>query len=430
MKERDLRVKVLATCFLIIIMSFYLFLKKTEAGKIDNIKIRSIDTMKFSRDLARAKLNDKSFDTVIDKHIKDIAGTNATHVAIGTPYDKEFLPFLKRWVGAARKYKLSVWFRGNLSGWEGWFEYPKIGKSEHTQNIENFIVQNRDLFRDGDIFTSCPECENGGRSVYEDPEGHKAFLIAEYNVVKKAFLRIDKKVTANYYSMNGDIARLIMDKKTTKALDGIVTIDHYVESVDQLVDDIREYAKNSGGKVVLGEIGAPIPDIHGKMTESAQRDWIASLFAKLESVDDLEGLNYWVSNGGSTSLWNPDGTERLAAEIVRNAYGDRELRAKLVDRKSNAIAGAKVLTLNEAYSVDAHGVFSVPYLYKGQIIEISAKGYPSKIPVEIGENASGEIVLDYNPPYFHFKFSLWDRIAQVIKYPITLLISLLTGKRN
>jgi hypothetical protein len=75
--------------------------------------------MKYSRDLAREKLGNPSFDKVIDDQISRIAGTGATHVALGVPYDPEFLPIMRRWVTAIRKYNLKVWFRGNLSGWEG-----------------------------------------------------------------------------------------------------------------------------------------------------------------------------------------------------------------------------------------------------------------------------------------------------------------------
>src|SRR3989304_760988 len=64
--------------------------------------VQAIDTMKYSRDLAREKLNDPSFDAVIDEQVRIIAETGATHVAIATPYDEEFLPFLTRWVSAAR----------------------------------------------------------------------------------------------------------------------------------------------------------------------------------------------------------------------------------------------------------------------------------------------------------------------------------------
>lgn len=314
--------------FVLTMAMFFFLQKKTKQPVIRPLavlkwEIKSIDTMKYSRDLARAKLNDEAFDAVIDKQVADIAGTGANYVAIGTPYDDEFHPMLVRWVQAARKYKLKVWFRGNFSGWEGWFDYPKIDKSTHIIKTEQFILSNRDLFRDGDIFTSCPECENGGDFKWgesQDLDSHRAFLIVEYRAAKDAFAQIGKKVETGYYSMNGDLAEAIMDKLTTQALGGIVVVDHYVDTPEKLAQYIRNIAKQSGGKVVLGEFGAPIPDIHGNMTEEEQNKWINQAMTEIARIPELTGVNYWVNTGGSTALWNDDGSARLSVKTITDFY--------------------------------------------------------------------------------------------------------------
>jgi hypothetical protein len=218
--------------------------------------------MKYSRDVSREKLNDPSFDRVINQQIKQIAGTGATHVGIATPYDEEFYPILKRWVDSARLYNLKVWFRGNWSGWEGWFEYPKITREEHIKKTQDFIKKHQDIFVDGDVFSPCPECENGGPGDPRrtgDVEGHRKFIVTEYKATKDAFRRINKNVASNFNSMNGDVARVIMDKKTTKAMDGIVTIDHYVGTPKKLVSDIGQISRSSGGKNSVGRIWGTNP---------------------------------------------------------------------------------------------------------------------------------------------------------------------------
>jgi hypothetical protein len=288
-----------------------------------SFEIKSIDTMKYSRDTAREKLQNPAFDTVIDMQMKNIAEVGATHVAIGTPYDEEFYPILKRWVKSAREHKLKVWFRGNFSGWEGWFDYPQISREIHIVKTQEFILNNRDLFEDGDIFTSCPECENGIKIEYGDPRSlnpHREFLIEEYQAAKEMFFHIGKDVKANYYSMNGDIAKALMDKETTKALGGVVVIDHYVATPQQLADDVRYLAAQSGGKIVLGEFGAPIPDIHGEMTEEEQAEWINEALELLKHIPEVEGVNYWVNIGGSTALWNDNGTPRLGVSTLKKFY--------------------------------------------------------------------------------------------------------------
>lgn len=319
--------RLFVICFLLLLFvliavtTSYLLGANSKPQKI--WKFESIDTMKYSRDLAREKLTNSDFDESIESQLSNIAATGATHVAIATPYDEEFLPILKRWVKSARRNHLKVWFRGNFSGWEEWFDYKKITRDEHLAAIKRFITGNPDLFEDGDVFTACPECENGGPGdprMTGDVEGHRAFLIREYMATKEAFSKINKKVSSNYDSMNFDVAKLVMDRQTTKALDGIVTIDHYVESPEKLSNDIDFLAGLTGGKIVLGEMGAPIPDIHGDMSEIEQAEWLGEALYRLSSNKNLVGINYWVNSGGSTQLWNDDGSERAAVDVVRKYY--------------------------------------------------------------------------------------------------------------
>lgn len=320
--------KIMFLLIMIIIVVVILLLGEKNNTNVPTISttiwsFQSIDTMKFSRDLSQQKLHDPSFDSVIDAQVKNIAATGATHVAIDTPYDEEFFPILKRWVIAARKYNLKIWFRGNWSGWEGWFNYPKIDRQTHIANTREFILRHRDIFQDGDIFTACPECENGGPG---DPRqtgdllGHRQFLIDEYAVTKAAFKQIGKNVASNYDSMNGDVASAVMDKATTKALDGIVTIDHYVATPEQLVSKVNQIAQATGGKVVLGEFGAPIPDINGEMTEDQQAAWISQTLKLLEKSPEVIGMNYWTNIGSTTSLWNDNGSEKKAVSAIKNFY--------------------------------------------------------------------------------------------------------------
>jgi hypothetical protein len=311
-----------------ILISAFIFWKKelTFLSPIpkSTIVIRSIDTMKYSRDLARQEAGNPPFDLVIQKQVFDIAQTGANYIAIGTPYDQEFAPFLNRWVLAARANHLKVWFRGNLSGWEQWFNYPEIDRQTHTKMIGEFIKQNPGLFQDGDIFTPCSECENGGPGdprKTDNVQAYRTFLIDEYNVSTEAFKSINKKVNTGYFSMNYDVARLIMDRKTTKALGGAVVIDDYAFSPTKLISDAESLSQASGGKIIFGEIGAPIPDLNGQMTEDQQANWInQALSGIFNSNDGVIGVNYWVNVGGSTQLWVAEGNPKKAVGVIKNFY--------------------------------------------------------------------------------------------------------------
>src|SRR3989344_1190157 len=70
-------------------------------------EIQSVDTVKLSRDLAREKMFDESFINSINDWVGRIADAGTTHIAIGTPYDPEFLPYMKLLVAEARKRGLN-----------------------------------------------------------------------------------------------------------------------------------------------------------------------------------------------------------------------------------------------------------------------------------------------------------------------------------
>ena len=116
-----------------------------------------------------------------------------------------------------------------------------------------------------------------------------------------------------------------MDKQTTQALGNIVAIDHYVKDPEQIAKDAHEIALQSGGRVVLGEIGAPIPDINGNLNQEEQAKWIEQALAGAKETPEIIGINYWVNVGGSTRLWGDDGTPRKAVDTIKKYFTDTKL---------------------------------------------------------------------------------------------------------
>jgi hypothetical protein len=315
----------------ILISTFILFSTLLNSGLVEkldeptNWEIQSIDTMKYSRDLAVEKANDTAFEKTISEQVRLIAETGATHVAIGTPYDDQFLPYMSKWTKEARKQRLKVWYRGNFAGWEGWFGYENISPSQHKAKLNQLIINNPDLFEDGDILTPCTECENGSIGDPRDTnkvQEFRDFLTDEYNICQESMRKIGKKVLCGYFSMNGDVAKLIMDEETTKALGGIVTIDHYTKTPDQLISYIRQISAQTNGQVVVGEIGAPIPDIHGNLSDKEQAAWMEEALTKLAEEKTVVGINYWTSFGGSTRLWNGEGVPGMTVEIIKKFFSE------------------------------------------------------------------------------------------------------------
>lgn len=375
---------------------------------------QAIDTMKYSRDVAREHLGDPSFDIVIERQVKAIADTGATHIAIATPYDEEFIPFLTRWVKSARTHGLSVWFRGNFSGWEGWFGYPRITREEHLRKTKEFILTHADLFADGDAFSSCPECENGGAGDPRktgDVTRYRAFLISEYGAMQEAFKKIDRHVTTNYFSMNGDVARLIMDQATTKELGGVVTIDHYVKTPKELASDIRDIAKRSGGKVMLGEFGAPIPDIHGKLSGAEQAKWIEGALAELAKIPELVGVSYWLSVGGSTALWTDSGEASPAVAIVSKYFQSRIFFGRVFDDLGRAVPEARVQIRDRVTTTNTDGYFelALPDFQPEDALVVGKAGYTERILSLKTGNIREVIIEKQDKSLFESIAAFWNR---------------------
>lgn len=397
-------------CMLLLLLPVF----AVAAGKPTFWKVQAVDTMKYSRDIAREKINSSSFDAVIERQVSDIASVGATHIAIATPYDKEFAPFLKKWVNSARKNGLKVWFRGNWSGWEGWFDYPIISRDEHIAKTKKFILDNKDLFEDGDVFSACPECENGGPGDPRhngDKQGHRDFLIKENKVMSEAFKKIGKDVIFNYNSMNGDVAEFVMNKATTEATGGIVAIDHYVRMVDKLIADIKNYQKQSGGEIVLGEFGVPIPDIHGRLTDSQQADWLNEALSKLVKNRSTVAINYWTNMGGSTSLWRDSGNAKEAVEVLRSYFIPRVLSGYVKDGLDRPLVGAKIAgEYSDAVAQD-NGFFEIAILPVDDkiLLNISHEGYQDKKIEGVSINEEIIVTLDQQ------KEGIWFKILKLFK---------------
>lgn len=320
-----------------LVFSVYVWLQPTPTGQTDKSQtmaekrpiwdFRSIDTMKYSRDLAREKNGDLAFLPEIDKQVSSIAGTGANFVGIATPYDEEFVPYLTAWVNTARKYGLHVWFRGNWSAWEGWFDHKEgMSYEEHIAKSVEFVTNHSDLIASGDAFTACPECENG---LLGDPREtgrineYRKFLISESQALDNVFKKQSKSVNTHLVSMNMDVAKAVMNADTANALGGIITIDHYVSDAQQLARDAKALSQNTGASVVLGEFGAPIPDINGNMTEKEQADWLEKALGEISNTPEIVGLSYWVNKGGSTQLWSIDNKSKEGVRILTKYYSQK-----------------------------------------------------------------------------------------------------------
>lgn len=356
---------------------------------------QSIDTMKVSRDMAGQMLVDPdAYKSMVDNEMQLIADAGATHVAIDTPYDSAFLPVLQMWVASARAHNLSVFFRGNFSGWEGWFNYPPINEATHEHMLQAFIHDNPNLFQSGDIFTPCPECENGGPG---DPRqngnaaGYNAFLVQERNIAAKEFALQGKSI-AIYPSMNADIARQIVTPATVSAFGGTILIDNYVASAKEFASDISTIPQQLHAKVGLGEFGAPIPNLNGDMTEAQQAQYIDSLMSALyQQRATVPLVNYWTLNDGSTALVNSDGTTRAAYTTIQNYFKAFDVYGVVRNSLGELVNGATVSIDGTDYTASSSENYQIFVPRQYRLITIRADGY-APITLQMPSSATSTIV--------------------------------------
>jgi hypothetical protein len=335
-------------------------------------QIQSIDTMKYSRDRAR----DRGFDNQIPLLVSKVVSLHPTHIAINTPYDAEFMPVLRIWVQAARQQGLKVWFRGNFSGWEGWFGYPKFtDPAIHHRLTRDFILSNADLFSDGDLFTPAPEPENGG---FGDPRkslgiktNFESFLTTSYANCTQAFLAISQSVRCGLFSVNGDVAKII-SPATIAATGNVLVIDHYVKSPQVLISDIQFLYSKHRVPIILGEVGLPIPNIHGPLDDQAQADLIQSFFLFISREKNVTGINYWTAFDGSTALFKEDLSIKPAGMVVSSFYNPLLVSGIVKSPLGKPVTGAKI---NGLYYTDENGYFSFPAISTPVKLIIEKPGY-------------------------------------------------------
>ncbi len=354
-----------------------------------------IDTMKSSRDMARSMMGSTGAQNQITTQIVAIKNLGANCVAIDTPYDSEFLPILTLWVTTARQYNLHIWFRGNFSSWEGWFDYPtNMTTLQNLQDTKSFILRNPQLFQDGDIFTEAPEAENGGPFLNKESSSiapYRQFLIDEYQNENDAFSQIHKSIVTNWFSMSGGWAKAVLDKPTIDAIGDNVTIDHYVKSPSEMCDYISYFNNTFHSKVTLGEFGAPIPDINGDMTDAQQADFVSKLFTCLyHDKNDISGINYWDIMYGSTALLSDNGAAKPVDQVIKNYYLPYVVNGKVNNVLGEGIANATVTSQDGLNSTQTNqnGDFELPVARNTQSISVTSPNYFNQEASVISNNAA------------------------------------------
>lgn len=378
----------------------------------------SFDTMKLSRDSARNEKVTANIPTMVEQ----LAKLHPTHVAIGTPYNEEFIPVMKKWTGAIHSRGMNVWFRGNFSQWEDWFDYGRMkNPSDHIELTYQFITSHPELFRDGDIFTPVPEPENGGfgdpRFSLKSKTEFFDFLPKSYKRCQEAFAKIRKNVTCGYYSVNGDVAKLFTRQDVQK-IGNVLAIDHYVKTPKQLVDDARTLHEKTGADIILGEYGAPIPDIHGNLNQDEQAALIEqNLDALTKARSFIRGINYWTTFGGSTRLFEAIDQPKKAAAVVEKYYYPITISGTVVDAFGLPIKSATLeVKPYSTTTTDAFGKYTILTTQDHLTLRVNKLGYKSQTHQATVENHTAALSMRLEPNHPGLLYTLRLLMARFLDY--------------
>lgn len=402
---------IIALC---LISLFSIFHGQAYANTDSTWKYQCIDTMKYSRDRAR-EYESLNVDNIneINFQMKLIKSLGANCVAIDTPYDEEFYPVLKKWADIAHSNGLSVWFRGNWSGWEGWFNYPKnFTRNRHLSMTSDFILNHPDLFRNGDSFTACPECEYGGPGnplSTGDYSNYRKFIIDEKRTVDNAFRSIGLSISTNRISMNPDVAKAALDEKTVMEMGNAITLDSYYKSSASADEEINYFAnKFPETKIFVGEFGAPVPGLNGNLSEQEQTSFINGIYNDFfVHRNNIAGTNYWVLKGGTTAIVNDDNSTRSAAMIIKKYYLPYTVSGYVSNTLTDKLQGAAISTSNGIRTTtDSHGRFSFTTPDKDISITISSNSYIPQLSVLGSEELKFTLAPEHPDLIYRFRSAI------------------------
>jgi hypothetical protein len=302
-------------------------------------RIRSVDTMKLSRDTLKAQLTDAQIaaDVRLDTRL------HLTHIAVDVYYDDP--AYMARWVRIVRASGLHVWFRAHWYAWEDHGDQRgSMSPHEYIEATRRFLQQHATLLANGDIFDFCSEPENGAywlRAYGNGWSWRNSAAKSAFNTFIRSGIYMASTTLAHrgrggvlvtVISVNPSIAERMLSKPTVQRM-GMLTLDLYPEgttrdpatATQRLLAEIAQVRRRWPVPVLLGEHGYARDQ---EVDDATQARVLAAEMAALARLPYLLGQNYWVDAGGPgyggyTNLYRRAGsgwTPRPAAAVLAQAY--------------------------------------------------------------------------------------------------------------
>jgi hypothetical protein len=294
--------------------------------------------MKSSKDVVCSPPSTTTIDAMNDR----IISLSANFIAISTPYDNpgcgSAIDLTNAWIASARARNLRVWHRHMGLSFEGIYDKQKTKDlTAYTQQIVDYINNNADQFKDGDIFTPTPEPDSAGIygvtycSVicqFSSADEYNTWIQTTQFAVKEAFSRIGKNIKVGYYGHSGFIVwgennpdwngRGFLTQKTVDAMDGVIAMDTYPETytggtMTKSLDGA--HARWPNARLVIGEWGS--------VTSKTDEGRIARVIEAMGAAERayMDGLNYWhLGPGGDEGILDGNLNPLPAYQTIKDFY--------------------------------------------------------------------------------------------------------------
>jgi hypothetical protein len=311
------------------LLGIFFYIPQTQA-KLDSDFISSVDVMKYTKDTVINQPSSAEIESIVSAITKNI---KPKYIAISIPLDDSTdyppeskpspgsaIQFQQKWTDTIHAQRVSVIFRGTFSGIEGIYNFPKLvgadrypagtissaatdGNSTWLGKIYKFILDNPDVFADGDIWALLPERTEG---IFSDESSFLAYdrdiqqtypqFFLDLNAVSAAaFKKINKKVITGMSANNFSEVKSGWLSPELYNSSGLIVVDHYgiTHTPQEMESDLTDAYKKYGKPIFLQEWG----DYWNKnLNEPERKVYLQSMYAVFKKLADakiLAGFNYW-----------------------------------------------------------------------------------------------------------------------------------------
>lgn len=293
--------------------------------------ISSVDVMKYTKDRVTNQMTSSEVNAVVAAIMDNIhpeyisisvpLDDDADYPPQSKPYPLSVQKYTKLWTDAIRNHGAKVIFRGTWSGIEGIYSFPKKigihrfpagtaasaamdGQTTWLGKTYQFIINNPELFADGDIWAVLPERTEGifadatsflGYDGQDIQKTYPQFFLDLNTVSDSAFAKIGKRVRTGMSANNfSEVKSGWLDQRVYDA-SGFIVIDHYgvTHTPEEMEADITNAYNKYKKPVFLQEWGDYWNRELGDSKRQIYLQEMYAVFKRLADAKILIGFNYW-----------------------------------------------------------------------------------------------------------------------------------------